>query len=94
LNSPINQNVHSVGPPPLGYYTIGPMLPKGPGKTGKNVMKLTPDPGTNTYGRTGLYIHGDNPCGCHTASEGCIILPPDIRNKISHSGDRCLEVVQ
>jgi uncharacterized protein RhaS with RHS repeats len=93
-NNPIDQDVHYYGPPPQGFYNIGPILPKGPGRTGKNVLHLTPDPGTDTWGRTGFYIHGDNSCGCHTASEGCIILSPNIRNKIGHSGDPCLEVVQ
>lgn len=93
LNNPIYQDVHDYGPPPQGYYTIGPMLPNG-GHMGPNVLHLTPDPGTMTWGRHGFYFHGDNSCQCHTASQGCVIMPPNIRNKIANSGDPCLEVVQ
>jgi hypothetical protein len=59
-------------------------------------MHLTPDPATNTFGRSGFLIHSDrrdyltNP---HAASSGCIILPPDARFDIAKSKDPFLEVV-
>ena len=56
-------------------------------------MRLTPQDGTDTFGRDGFLIHGDNQDMNHTASHGCIILPKIIRAAISASGDHVLEVV-
>jgi hypothetical protein len=38
-------------------------------------------------------IHGDNACGCQSASSGCIVLAPNIRTLIGGSGDNELRVV-
>jgi hypothetical protein len=35
------------------------------------------------YGRSGFLIHGDNSKRDNSASQGCIIVGPDARNKIS-----------
>ena len=78
------------GPIPEGNYTIGPAHTS---PRGRMTMDLTPGKGTNTFGRNGFEIHGDNSCVCGTASIGCIILGPDIRKRISTSGDRNLRVV-
>jgi hypothetical protein len=89
LNNPDYQNVHNVGPLPQGFYTIGaPTTEKGP-----LTMPLTPDPGNRMYGRAGFLIHGDNHLMNHTASEGCIVLPNDVRQGISNGDDKWLEVV-
>jgi hypothetical protein len=56
-------------------------------------MHLTPV-GHNANGRTRLYIHGDNAALNHSASEGCVILPRDIRLRIAHSRDHTIEVVR
>jgi hypothetical protein len=45
------------------------------------------------FGRDGFLIHGDNSAMNHTASEGCIILTRDIRQRISDSGDTQLTVI-
>ncbi|MBI4378661.1 MAG: RHS repeat protein, partial [Nitrospinae bacterium] len=91
-NNPNMQNVPNIGPIPQGAYTIGPQWNhprKGPG-----VMNLTPNQDTNTFGRTNFLIHGDDPCRCQSASKGCIILSPNIRNQIAGSEDNELRIVQ
>ena len=53
-------------------------------------MDLTPV-GHNALGRDGFLIHGDNTR--HDASTGCIILPRDVRDQISNTGDNDIDVV-
>ena len=77
------------GPIPVGTYGIGPPTTK----IGPVTIPLTPLPGTNTFGRNGFYIHGDNSAGNHSASEGCIVLPPDPRKKIAGCNGGTLQVV-
>jgi RHS repeat-associated protein len=80
-NNPALQNVQNVGPIPRGTWITGP--PRGTaadaGHTGPNTMNLTPADGGNPCGTTrncsAFRMHGDNPT--HTASTGCIILPPN-----------------
>lgn len=88
-NNPALQHVHGVGPIPQGLYDIG--KPEESRVTGHYIMRLTPRPGTNTYGRGDFEWHGDNTS--HTASHGCIISPHDKREQIHESGDTLLEVV-
>jgi len=92
LNNPAMQQVHKVGPIPQGMYSIGTFFDD-PEK-GPIVAHLTPLPGsgTDTFGRDGFMIHGDNRAANHSASEGCIILPHPIRESIMASSDRVLEV--
>jgi hypothetical protein len=56
-------------------------------------MALTPEPGTDTLGRDGFLIHGDSVENPGTASHGCIILPRAVRDQISASGDKQIQVV-
>jgi hypothetical protein len=99
LNNPAMQSVQSqqhgdpAGPIPQGLYSIGP--PHRSPNTGPGTMNLTPLPGTNTFGRTLLRIHGDNGAHNNTASTGCIIEGPDVRKKIAQglADDNCLQVV-
>lgn len=91
LNNPSQQSTPDVGPIPQGSYTIGPQT-NSP-NTGPGVLPLTPDPGTNTFGRNAFQIHGDNAQGNQSASEGCIVTGPGVRNKIAGSGDNTLVVV-
>ena len=89
-NDPAKQDVHNAGPIPRGIYTIGE-----PGDTnthGPYVLHLTPDAGNEMCGRSGFLIHGDSVVNPGTASEGCIILPRKVRERIWQSGDRTLEV--
>ncbi len=88
-NNPKMEHVADVGPIPKGEYKIGPSYKSATG-LGPIVMDLDPV-GHNALGRTLFRIHGDNSTG--TASEGCIIMPRSVREKISNSQDRILEVV-
>jgi hypothetical protein len=92
LNSPDSQDLTDVGPCPQGLWTIGEFFDD-PGGKGPLVCHLTPQAETETFGRTGLMIHGDNSEANHTASEGCIILAHPLRQLIQASSDRLLEVV-
>ena len=89
-NNPEKENVRNVGPIPRGYYTIEE--PRS--RSGKPFfMPLTPNPGTNTFGRNAFQIHGDNENG--NASTGCIVISPrSLREEIWNSGDRLLRVVR
>ena len=90
-NNPNMEQVKNVGPIPRGNYTIGPAYTH-PNK-GPIAMNLTPNDHTTTYGRSYFMIHGDSRVHPGSASEGCIILTRDIRNRIDTSGDKVLEVV-
>ncbi|WP_319002968.1 RHS repeat-associated core domain-containing protein [Desulfurispirillum indicum] len=90
-NNPEMQHVKNVGPIPEGIYQIGPQFNST--RTGSGVLPLVPLPGTNTFGRDALQIHGDNRYGNQSASEGCVILGPDIRKYIANSLDYILRVV-
>ena len=80
------------GPIPQGSYSIG--QPRDSVNTGPYVMDLTPLPGTNTFNRTLLEIHGERKKGPPgKASTGCIIEPLNVRQKIANSNDNCLQVV-
>ena len=56
-------------------------------------MNLTPENGTDTLGRDLFRIHGDNSAHNHTASHGCIVTGPNVRNLINNGSDRVLRVV-
>lgn len=92
LNNPKLQAVREVGPIPQGDWKIGAFFDDAGGK-GLIVAHLTPLPGTETFGRSGFMIHGDNGQGNHTASEGCLILPRLVRGMVMASSDRMLTVV-
>lgn len=91
-NNPSMQVVHNVGPIPRGRYTIG--VPRNTAGHGPHVMSLTPNAGTNTFGRGGFLIHGDSIRAPGTASQGCIIINSAARRRISSSGDHDLTVTQ
>ena len=81
----------STGPLPQGSYSIGaPTHRKGP-----LTLPLTPLPGTNLQGRPGGFlIHGDNSSHNHTASHGCIIQGPNVRQAIADCGGGTVNVSQ
>lgn len=95
LNNPAAQNQPNVGPIPQGNWHIGNQQNNvtGTGHKLPDSMRLDPLKGTNTHGRDGFIIHGDNSAHNHTASNGCIILDRPIRNQIGHSGDNLLKVI-
>jgi hypothetical protein len=90
-NNPEMQEVHDVGPLPRGIYVIG--RPHDTETHGPFVLPLTPDPANTMFGRTGFLIHGDSLQHPGRASNGCIILPRPIRDRIAASGDDQLTVV-
>jgi hypothetical protein len=77
------------GPIPPGRWTIG--APVDDLQTGPFSLPLTPEPGTETYGRSAFLIHGDNPSMNESASHGCVIAARDIREAISRDY-QCLVV--
>lgn len=93
LNNPAAQQQEGVGPIPRGAWTIGDWFNDVGGK-GPVVAHLTPAAETETFGRTGFMIHGDNAKLNHTASEGCIVLPNVLRLMMMQSGDRLLIVTE
>ena len=78
LNNPLAQNQPNVGPLPQGTYTVGGTTTR----RGPNTRPLIPDPSNNMYGRSGFLLHGDNAALNNTASEGCIIIPPQCRTAV------------
>ena len=92
LDDPDYEAVQSIGPIPRGSYSVGRFFDDPEGK-GPLVAHLTPDPETNTFGRSGFMIHGDNVALNHSASHGCIILARALREQILASPDRTLRVI-
>ncbi len=85
-----NATKPNVGPLPHGLYTLGEEFTHT--HAGPISMRLESDPTNEMFlGRAGFLLHGDN--ATHTASEGCIVMPHDIRVKMAASEDRRLEVV-
>jgi hypothetical protein len=77
------------GPIPPGLYAIG--IPYTHRKEGPLTMNLTPQPGTDVFGRFAFHIHGNN--AINNASHGCIILGPTIRKNIIMCGDAFITVL-
>lgn len=90
-NNPQFEAVRNIGPIPAGHYKIGQSYTHP--RKGPLVMSLTPV-GHNARGRTGFLIHGESIRHPGDASEGCIILGPDLRRKIAESRDYDLEVTR
>jgi len=98
LNNPAMQHVRDLGPLPQGSYTIGPqrdnpIFVRNRRITLPGSMRLTPTGDTNLLGRPGGFlIHGGD-YESMTSPQGCIVLPPQIRDRIGRSGDNVLRVV-
>ncbi len=89
-NNPSMESIPFVGPIPKGLYTIGG--PRNTPNRGPYVLDLIPK-GHNALGRSEFLIHGDSIKNPGKASEGCIVMPRLIREKIAKSGDKLLKVV-
>ncbi len=92
LNNPTAQDQQNIGPIPTGGYTIGPVHTP-PDHLGPMALPLYPDPTNQMYGRFGFFMHGDNQYANHSASDGCIIMGPDVRRQVASSDDKTLVVV-
>ena len=89
-NCPDHQSVPKIGPLPQGKYKFGKPVPQS--HLGPFAIPLIPDGNNEMFGRSSFYMHGDTtPAG--NASEGCIIMPRNIRNEVAASPDNNLEVV-
>lgn len=80
VNQTEAEGLRARGPIPRGKYRIG--KPFDHTRLGPLSFYLEPYPGTDMFGRSGFFIHGDNAFGNQTASHGCIILSRSIRMKI------------
>ena len=94
VDNPSLQNVEDVGPIPQGLWDIGDVIEDDP-KLGPVVLPLTPSQGTETFGRGGFFIHGDEigEVGKELASHGCIIAARNVREFIVANSDKQLQVV-
>jgi lipoprotein-anchoring transpeptidase ErfK/SrfK len=92
LNNPDAEGFQNQGPIPQGEYEIGQQQDSK--NTGPGVLPLIPNASNNMFNRSAFQIHGDNTAGNQSASNGCIVLPRNIRDLIANSGDNVLIVVQ
>lgn len=90
-NNKDSAHIIKKGPLPCGLYLIGD--PQNVRHMGLYVLHLRPVQTEYMKGRSAFYIHGDSITRPGTASEGCIILPRNIRNIIASSGINLLLVV-
>jgi Protein of unknown function (DUF2778) len=92
VNNPSAQDQHSVGPLPQGIYMMTGVSETS--HVGPYAIILSPSSDNEMFGRGDFRIHGDRTNGpAKSASEGCIIMPRAIREKIWESGERLLEVI-
>jgi hypothetical protein len=91
LNNPDLEQDKDIGPIPAGRYLIGTFFDHP--KLGPDVALLMPALGTNTFGRSGVFIHGDNFQCNRSASHGCIILSHELRLAIRNSGSNLVLIV-
>lgn len=90
VNNPEMEADADVGPIPRGSWKIVAWHDDYEDK-GPCVAQLSPVD-QDAYGRSGFLIHGDNEAMDRTASHGCIILGPAIREKLRAGGQTQLEV--
>lgn len=86
-NDSAQEHVRNIGPIPRGDYYMEVVVHP---RFHAPAIKLTPEPETQTFGRSSFYIHGG------TKSEGCIILSKNERLFVEagiNAGFRSLRVV-
>jgi Protein of unknown function (DUF2778) len=89
VDNPDDEAMKDIGPIPEGGYSFGtPVLQS---HLGPFAIPLSPASSNQMFGRSGFFCHGDN--AAHAASEGCIIIPPDVRKAMWASSDHELQVV-
>lgn len=92
-NAPAQQTIRGLGPLPRGRYALTELI-ETTATHGPYVIKLTPHPRNEMFGRGGFLIHGDSVTAPGTASKGCIILARAVRERIWTSDDHQLLVVE
>lgn len=92
INDPAQHHVRNVGPLPRGLYRMMHPAVKHP-RLGQVAIQLEPDPYNEMFGRSGLWIHGDNARNNRSASQGCPIFARTVRDALNASHDRWLVVV-
>lgn len=90
-NDSAQEAVANVGPIPRGSWHMAALIAKS--EHGPYAIVLLPRNGTNTYGRSGFLMHGDEIAHPGFASHGCIIQPHPTRVAAWTSLDHDLEVV-
>jgi hypothetical protein len=93
LNNPAMQNVPDKGPCPCGMWQGVELLPES--THGPNAIRLEPCEGTETFGRDGMFMHGDEIAhvGERLASLGCIVELANIRLEWWAEPEHLLNVV-
>jgi hypothetical protein len=89
-NEPRSQGKKGHGPLPQHQYKLTTV--KDSPRTGPFTIVLEPVGSGDMLGRGDFRIHGDSIKAPGTASDGCIILPRNLREKIWSSGERLLTV--
>lgn len=77
-NSPDHQYERNIGPLPVGWWYVNGATDHH--RLGPVAFHLRPEAETETKGRSGFLIHGDNATG--NASRGCIILDRAERQRV------------
>ncbi|QYW05552.1 hypothetical protein pEaSNUABM25_00196 [Erwinia phage pEa_SNUABM_25] len=90
-NDPQSQSVKNEGPLPQGVYTCS--APRTSQKTGPYIMDLVPHKDNEMFGRASFQMHGDSIKAPGTASNGCIVMPRNIREKVWSSKDHEITVI-
>jgi hypothetical protein len=97
-NNPLYERIPCSGPIPHGLYRLSGNRLLGPQQRGSDSASVAPV-GHDAAGRQGFMLHADyyksDPAKGRVkgdASEGCIILPPDVRRQIWTSGDHLIFV--
>ena len=96
VDNPSDTALKGAGPIPIGSWTIGAPVDKlTPGdELGPFCLPLTAELGTQTFGRSAFYIHGDNPKHDESASHGCIVAARLLREAVWADPDHLLLVVE
>lgn len=96
-NNPALQGVAGTGPIPRGRWRMTSVYNSarvGPFAITLHAIDAVPDDIHQATGRSAFRIHGDSIRAPGTASNGCIILPRAVRERLWRTGDRTLEVIE
>ncbi|HWE51390.1 MAG TPA: tlde1 domain-containing protein [Bryobacteraceae bacterium] len=90
-NNPELEAVHLLGPLPKGLYRFG--SPEASPKLGPLAIPLIPDDSNEMFGRSAFFLHADSITHPGEASEGCIVMARDVRQRVFASADKDLRVI-